>query len=118
MNEETGLAVADGPPNALAIYDPGDDDVIEVEAREVGRDELLRGYDDETRRLVDAKEIEVADADAEEKAAKAEAKAAKEYLEALESELQRLIRNRREGRGKKPEATLFTGAAGEVNLGR
>jgi len=69
--------------------------------------EELATYDEQTRKLIDDAEQEVTESEEKHETAKIRAKEAKEQLEADESRLRKLIRDRRDCRGKKPAPTLF-----------
>lgn len=78
----------------------------------------LADYDQRTVELIDAAEREVAEAEMNWTIAAEQAKELKKTLEASQSELRALIRDRRESRGKKPELNLFTGADQETPAGQ
>jgi hypothetical protein len=67
----------------------------------------LRAYDAETRRLINAKNDEVYDAEDRFEELNDDAKRAKKELEALEEELRKLIRSREEERGKPQQPQLY-----------
>ncbi len=67
----------------------------------------LADYDAETVRLVEIKESECIEADANAESLKSQYTSAKKLAEHATSELRALIRERREGRGKRPELSLL-----------
>src|SRR5262245_40355359 len=69
--------------------------------------EELAAYDEQTRRLIDDAEQEVSESESRSDTAKKEAKEAKEQLESDETRLRKLIRERRENRGKPPQKSLL-----------
>lgn len=69
--------------------------------------EELAAYDAKTRELIDQAELEVAASEASYEARKESAASAKKLLEGDEIALRKLIRERRENRGKKPQQTLL-----------
>jgi hypothetical protein len=72
--------------------------------------EEVAAYDAETRQLIDQAQIEADAAEAEYEERKAEANDAKKEFDKKDEYLRKLIRERREGRGRRPQPGLFDGA--------